>query len=124
MYSLSQFLHTGKYGRYCWNFSCPVSSDIFSPIFLLFRRIVWIWSFSNPFSYVSLALLNSYFISSLSSPSSKRLLICIPYESWQSNGSGIADTLFPKCSFRESENPSGIFRRPSKSSEYAISSDL
>ena len=31
---------------------------------------------------------------------------------------------FPKYSLRESGKPSGIFRRPSKSSEYAMSSDL
>ena len=34
------------------------------------------------------------------------------------------DTGFPMCSFRDSGKPSGILRKPSKSSEYAINSDL
>ena len=52
------------------------------------------------------------------------LLMCIPYESWHPYGSGINDTGFAKCSSNESGSPSGIFLNPSRSSEYAINSDL
>src|SRR5574340_218604 len=40
VYSLPQFTQTGKYGRASWYFSWPTMSAIFSPIFLLFVKIV------------------------------------------------------------------------------------
>ena len=51
--------------------------------------------------------------------------MCSPYELClhPSTGSGIEDTLLP-IFFESTVNPSGIFRSPSRSSEYAINSDL
>ena len=51
--------------------------------------------------------------------------MCIPYESCSPYGSGMSETGFAMCSSNpKSFIPSGIFLNPSRSSEYAINSDL
>ena len=76
-----------------------------------------------PPAYSSRALRNTYSMPSASRPSSSSELMCSPYEPWHPPGSGTSETGLAMCSASDAGMPSGTLRSPSRSSEYAISSE-